>query len=112
MSGVGAVLLTALLDGPALGQGFTDGHVTFYGQVRQVGGAGAVLLQAGRLELAIANQRNADNRITLTTDLNDTGTLGCEQSVDLISVSSRELVIRLTPFLLRPLTGSRPANGP
>jgi hypothetical protein len=53
--------------------GFTDSVVTFYGQVRQVGGAQTVLLQSGELEMTIVNQSNAANRVTLKTELLPTG---------------------------------------
>ena len=38
------MLLLVLMAPPLMGQGFTDGHVSFYGQVRQTGGAGTNLL--------------------------------------------------------------------
>lgn len=53
--------------------GFTDSAVTFYGEVRQSGGAGTVLLQAGKLEMTFVNQTNAANRVKLTADLRPTG---------------------------------------
>jgi hypothetical protein len=53
--------------------GFTDSVVTFYGEVRQVGGAQTVLLQAGKLEMTIVNQSSPTNHVTLKADLRPTG---------------------------------------
>lgn len=64
---------TLLLTGMAAANGFTDSVVTFYGQVRQVGGAQTVLLQSGKLEMTFVNQANPSNRVTLKTDLRPTG---------------------------------------
>ncbi len=68
-------ILTAslLLTGMVAANGFTDSVVTFYGQVRQVGGAQTVLLQSGELEMTFVNQTNAANRVSLKTDLRPTG---------------------------------------
>ncbi|MES2658821.1 MAG: hypothetical protein V4689_09385 [Verrucomicrobiota bacterium] len=68
-----AALLPALLAGVAGAAGFTDSVVTFYGEVRQVGGAQTVLLQAGKLEMTFVNQSSPTNRVTLKTDLRPTG---------------------------------------
>jgi hypothetical protein len=61
----------------AQAQGFTDGfsdaYVTFYGEVRQLGGANTVLLQSGELEMTFVNQVNPANRVTLKTSLRPTG---------------------------------------
>lgn len=65
-------LLTLTLTG-AYAEGFTDSDVIFYGEVRQVGGAGATLLQSGTLELTLENQGDAENSVTLTTELRPTG---------------------------------------
>jgi hypothetical protein len=73
-----ATLLSAVLTGMAAASaGFTDSVVTFYGQVRQVGGAQTVLLQSGELEMTIVNQSNPSNRVSLRAQLIPTG-----QSVD------------------------------
>ncbi len=53
--------------------GFSDAYVTFYGEVRQLGGANTVLLQSGELEMTFVNQTNPSNRVTLKTDLRPTG---------------------------------------
>ncbi len=68
-------ILTAslLLTGMAAAAGFTDSVVTFYGQVRQVGGAQTVLLQSGKLEMTFVNQANPTNRVSLKTELRPTG---------------------------------------
>ncbi len=57
----------------AFGEGFTDAHVTFYGQVRQVSGANTQILQSGELELAFGNQSKTDNRISMKTELAPVG---------------------------------------
>ena len=49
-------LLLAPCSSFAASAGFTDSNVTFYGEVRQVGGAQSVLLQAGSLEMIFVNQ--------------------------------------------------------
>jgi hypothetical protein len=66
-------LLPALLAGVAGAAGFTDSVVTFYGEVRQVGGANTVLLQAGKMQVTFVNQSSPTNRVTLKTDLRPTG---------------------------------------
>ncbi|MFT6574507.1 MAG: hypothetical protein ACJA16_002699 [Akkermansiaceae bacterium] len=53
--------------------GFTDSSVTFYGEVRQVGGAQTSLLQSGTLEVTFVNQANPLNRVVLETSLRPTG---------------------------------------
>jgi hypothetical protein len=53
--------------------GFTDSDITFYGEVRQVGGAQTVLLQSGTLKMTFVNQSNAANRVTITSELEPTG---------------------------------------
>ncbi|MGJ8640235.1 MAG: type I secretion C-terminal target domain-containing protein [Opitutaceae bacterium] len=53
--------------------GFTDSYVQFYGEVRQVGGAGASLLQSGTLEMTFVNQSNPANSVTLETILRPVG---------------------------------------
>ncbi|MGI9242195.1 MAG: type I secretion C-terminal target domain-containing protein, partial [Verrucomicrobiales bacterium] len=53
---------------------FTESDVIFYGEVRQVGGAGTVLLQSGDLEVTMVNRSVPDNRVTLETSLKPTGT--------------------------------------
>ncbi|MEO5917639.1 MAG: type I secretion C-terminal target domain-containing protein [Luteolibacter sp.] len=69
-----AALLPCLLAGvAAAAPGFTDSVVTFYGEVRQVGGAQTVLLQAGKLEMTFVNQSSPTNRVTLKADLRPTG---------------------------------------
>ncbi len=68
-----AALLPALLAGAAGAAGFTDSVVTFYGEVRQVGGAQTVLLQSGKLEMTFVNQSSPTNRVTLKSDLRPTG---------------------------------------
>ena len=61
-----ATILSALWAGTSLcAKGFTDAYVHFYGEVRQVGGAQTVLLQAGTLEMTFVNQSNPANRVTL-----------------------------------------------
>ncbi len=67
------LLTAALLPGLLGAAGFTDSVVTFYGEVRQVGGAQTVLLQAGELEMTLVNQSSPTNRVTLRTDLRPTG---------------------------------------
>lgn len=57
----------------AFAEGFTDSDITFYGEVRQVGGAQTTLLQAGLLEVTFANQNDLANTVTLTTSLRPTG---------------------------------------
>ena len=69
-----ATILSALWAGTSLcAKGFTDAYVHFYGEVRQVGGAQTVLLQAGTLEMTFVNQSNPANRVTLETELQPTG---------------------------------------
>lgn len=69
-----AATLSALFSGvAAAAPGFTDSVVTFYGEVRQVGGAQTVLLQAGKLEMTLVNQASPTNRVTLKADLRPTG---------------------------------------
>ncbi|MFT4548916.1 MAG: hypothetical protein ACI9MB_002885 [Verrucomicrobiales bacterium] len=70
---LGIALAIILLPGTALGQGFTDSSVTFYGEVHQVGGAQTVLLQSGTLEVTFVNQSNPLNAVTLQTSLRPTG---------------------------------------
>ncbi|NQU39644.1 MAG: hypothetical protein HQ523_06805 [Lentisphaerae bacterium] len=53
--------------------GFSEADVLFYGTVHQVGGAHAVLLQAGQLEMTFVNPADAANRVRLTTELAPTG---------------------------------------
>ncbi|MCP5533965.1 MAG: hypothetical protein H7A48_12405 [Akkermansiaceae bacterium] len=68
------LLSAALVPGwLAAATGFTDSVVTFYGEVRQVGGAQTVLLQAGELEMTFVNQSSPTNRVTLKADLRPTG---------------------------------------
>ena len=57
----------------AQGTGFTDSHVSFYGEIRQVGGAGTTLLQSGQLEMTFSSASNPENRVTLRTSLRPTG---------------------------------------
>ena len=69
-----AAVLPCLLAVPAFAEsGFTDSVVTFYGEVRQVGGAQTVLLQAGKLEVTFANQSNPANLVTLESELRPIG---------------------------------------
>lgn len=68
-----AALVNCLLAERSAAAGFTDYHVFFYGEVRQFGGAHAVLLQAGDLEMTFVNQSNPTNRVTLETTLQPTG---------------------------------------
>ncbi|MES2474663.1 MAG: hypothetical protein V4640_02700 [Verrucomicrobiota bacterium] len=69
-----AATLPALLAGvAAAAPGFTDSVVTFYGEVRQVGGAQTVLLQSGNLEMTLVNQSSPTNRVTLKAALRPTG---------------------------------------
>ncbi|MCF7732294.1 MAG: hypothetical protein K9N23_11425, partial [Akkermansiaceae bacterium] len=70
---LGGTLVTALSLATVSGLGFPDSEVVFYGQVRQVGGGGTILLQAGHLEVTFANQANAANRMSLATDLHPAG---------------------------------------
>lgn len=67
------LLTTALAPGWLAAAGFTDSVVTFYGEVRQVGGAQTVLLQSGKLEMTFVNQSSPANRVTLKTELRPTG---------------------------------------
>ena len=70
------ILLSSLLlvaGHKANAEGFTDSHITFFGQVRQVGGANTHLLQSGNLTMTFASQKNPDNRVTLETSLRPTG---------------------------------------
>ena len=67
------MLLLVLMAPPLMGQGFTDGHVSFYGQVRQTGGAGTNLLQSGTLSITFASESNEANRVTLETPLRPVG---------------------------------------
>lgn len=53
--------------------GFTDSHVLFYGEVRQVSGAQTLLLQSGQLQLTFVNQNDPTNRVTVGTSLRQTG---------------------------------------
>jgi len=69
-----AAVFQCLLAGAATSTpGFTDSVVTFYGEVRQVGGAQTVLLQSGKLEMTFVNQTNPANRVKLKTQLRPTG---------------------------------------
>ncbi|MCF7675314.1 MAG: hypothetical protein K9M97_08210 [Akkermansiaceae bacterium] len=69
-----ATLLPCVFAGKAAAAaGFTDSYVLFYGEVRQVGGAQTVLLQAGHLEMTFVNQSDPANRVTLETELKPTG---------------------------------------
>lgn len=71
---IASALLPCLLAGRSeAAAGFTDSHVLFYGEVRQVGGAQTVLLQSGHLEMTFVNQSNPANRVTLETELEPTG---------------------------------------
>jgi hypothetical protein len=70
---LGLLLTGAFLTGRAAALGFTDSFVTFYGEVRQVGGAQTSLLQSGTLEVTFVNQSNPLNRVTLETSLRPTG---------------------------------------
>ena len=54
-------------------EGFTDSHVHFYGEVRQMSGAHTVRLQAGTLEMTFVNQLNPSNRVSLQTELRPIG---------------------------------------
>ena len=67
------LLILLSLAGITFGQGFTDGFVTFYGEVRKTGGAGTVLLQEGKLEVTFSNQASPDNKVTVKTSLSPTG---------------------------------------
>lgn len=67
------IFALAAISASAFGQGFTDGFVTFYGEVRKIGGAGTVLLQSGQLEMTFANQASAGNSVTVKTSLEPTG---------------------------------------
>ena len=58
---------------PAMADGFTEADVLFYGEVRQLGGAHAVLRQAGRLEMTFVNPKDAINRVTVATEMAPTG---------------------------------------
>lgn len=53
--------------------GFTDLNVQFYGEVRQVSGSQALRLQAGTLGMTFVNQRDVNNRVTVTTELGRVG---------------------------------------
>ncbi|MGY8642299.1 MAG: hypothetical protein ACKVJU_14550 [Verrucomicrobiales bacterium] len=68
-----SAFLFALSLTTAGGQGFTDSDIIFYGEVRQVGGAGTVLLQSGLLEVTFVNEDDPSNRVTLKTNLRPTG---------------------------------------
>ncbi|HCQ39857.1 MAG TPA: hypothetical protein DIV39_11940 [Verrucomicrobiales bacterium] len=70
-SALSSILLPALW---AQDTGFTDSHVSFYGKVRQVGGGGTTLLQSGQLEMTFSSASNPENRVTLQTSLQPTGT--------------------------------------
>ena len=78
MKTIRLLLTTALLVGlsgqQATAEGFTDAHVTFYGEVRQAGGAGTTLLQSGQLGITFASQSNPANRVTIEAPLRPTGT--------------------------------------
>jgi len=67
------LLILLSLAGITFGQGFTDGFVTFYGEVRKTGGAGTVLLQEGKLEVTFSNQAAPGNKVTVKTSLSPTG---------------------------------------
>ena len=67
------LLLFLAISTSAFGQGFTDGFVTFYGEVRKVGGAGTTLLQSGQLEMTFANQASAGNSVKVKTSLEPAG---------------------------------------
>lgn len=69
-----ALLIFLSIASTTLGQGFTDGFVTFYGEVRKTGGAGTVLLQEGKLELTFSNKTSPGNRVKVQTSLAPTGT--------------------------------------
>jgi len=70
---LGLLLMGAFLTGRAAAVGFTDSFVTFYGEVREVGGTQTSLLQSGTLEVTFVNQSNPLNRVTLETSLRPTG---------------------------------------
>lgn len=72
------VLVLVLGISNAVGEGFTDSHVTFYGEVRQVSGANTALLQSGQLEMAFGNRKDATNRVSLKTELQPTGSGGSQ----------------------------------
>ncbi|MDB4469586.1 hypothetical protein N9046_04590 [Akkermansiaceae bacterium] len=60
----------------ALDQGFTDSHVSFYGDVRQIGGAGASFLSSGELEMTVVNELDSSNRVQLRTKLHPSSEAG------------------------------------
>ncbi len=67
-------LLTVLtMTASLFGEGFTDSNVIFYGKVRQMDGAQAVLLQSGKLKLTFSNAANKANRVVLESNLAPTG---------------------------------------
>lgn len=68
-----AVCAVALLLPVAVHGAFSEPDAMFYGEVRQVGGAHAVLRQAGRLEMTFQHASDPGNRVTLTTELAPTG---------------------------------------
>ena len=68
------VLILGLSSPAGFADAFTEPDILFYGEVREVGGAHTVLLQAGRLEMTLVNQNDPANRVTLTTALRPTGT--------------------------------------
>ena len=72
-SSIITTFLVLLSNGAAFAEGFTDADVLFYGKVSQVGGAQAVLLQEGKLEMTFVNQKDSTNAVTLSTLLRPTG---------------------------------------
>ncbi len=68
-----AILTLAVHSGPLSAQGFTDSHVTFYGEVLKSAGANTVLLQSGTLKMTFTSQRDPANHITIETPLRPTG---------------------------------------
>ena len=76
MKFIATILIFGLLVSSSFAEGFTDSDITFYGEVRQVGGAQTTLLQAGQLEITFANQNEAANTVTLKTSLRPTGPEG------------------------------------
>ena len=66
-------LIGLLILSEVRGQGFTDSHITFYGEVRSKSGAKMSLLQSGNLEVTFVSQSETENRVRLSTTLRPMG---------------------------------------
>ncbi|MFT5042725.1 MAG: hypothetical protein ACI8TX_003718, partial [Hyphomicrobiaceae bacterium] len=125
MKSIATYFLLGLLAANSYAEGFTDSDVTFYGEVRQVGGAQTSLLQAGLLEITFANQNDLANTVVLKTSLRPTGAAGnkpysyalgvplkflpdANQKTDYLAISSQEVDFRIQNITIDGRTATLP----